>query len=90
MPDVPPLVAPGQAGRHALDNPKARMHPLDPWRVANLLIEQHGESAGLQAALRADAFWEAGDEAGAVLWRQVLGATDVLRGTTQRAGEAQH
>ena len=66
------------------------MHPLDPWRVANLLIEQHGVSAGLQAALRADALWKAGDEVGVAVWRQVLGAIDVLQRTTQLAGEVQH
>ena len=66
------------------------VHPLDPWRVANLLIEQHGESAGLQAALRADALWEVGDEAGVAVWRQVLGAIDILQRTEQLAGEAQH
>ena len=66
------------------------MHPLDSWRVANLLIEQHGKSTGLQAALRADMLWEAGDEAEAAVWRQVLKAIDVLQRTTQLAGEAQH
>ena len=56
----------------------AKMHPLDPW------------SAGLQAALRVDALWKAGDEAGAAVWRQVLGAIDVLQRTEQLAGEARH
>ena len=71
-------------------NRTTEVHPLDPWRVANLLIELHGESAGLQAALRADALWEAGDEVGAAVWRQVLGAIDVLQRTEQPAGEARH
>lgn len=43
------------------------MHPLDPWRAAHLLIGQHGKSAGLHAALRADALWDAGDEAEAAV-----------------------
>lgn len=66
------LLRHGRWGGMLSANWTTEVHPLDPWRVANLLIEQHGESAGLQAALRADALWEAGDEAGAAVWRQVL------------------
>ena len=66
------------------------MHPLDPWRVANLLIRLHGADADLHAAMRVDKLWDAGDAMRAVVWRQVLDAIDVLHRTTQRSGEALH
>lgn len=40
------------------------MHPLDPWHVAHMLMQQHGENAGLQAATRVDELNAAGDEEG--------------------------
>lgn len=66
------------------------MHPLDPWRVANLLIEQHGAKADLHAAMRVDALSDTGDTMGATVWRQVMDAIDALRWTRQMAGEAIH
>lgn len=66
------------------------MHPLDPWRVANLLIEQRGADADLHAAMRIDELWDAGDAMGAAVWRQVLTAIDALRRTRQLSGEALH
>ena len=66
------------------------MHPLDPWRVANLLIGQHGLDADLHAATRIDELWDAGDTMGAAVWRQVLDAIDALRRTRQLSGEALH
>ena len=66
------------------------MHPLDPWRVANLLIEQHGADADLHAAMRLDELWEAGDAMGAAVWRQVRDAIDALRRTRQVSGKPLH
>ncbi len=66
------------------------MHPLDPWRVANLLIRQHEADADLHAAMRIDELWDAGDAMGAVVWRQVLDAIDALHRTTQLSGESLH
>jgi hypothetical protein len=66
------------------------MHPLDPWRVANLLIQQHGSDADLQAAMRADALWDAGDQAGFAVWTQIINAIDALRRDPPRPGEARH
>ncbi len=34
---------------------------LDVYRSANVLIREHGEDVGLQAAMRADAVLEKGD-----------------------------
>ena len=66
------------------------MHPLDPWRVANLLIEQHGAEADLHAAMRIDALSDAGDAVGSAVWRQIMDAIDALRRTRQVAGEVLH
>ena len=34
---------------------------IDIWRSANLLVKKHGEDAGIQAAMRADAMLANGD-----------------------------
>lgn len=37
------------------------MNDLDVYRTAKLLIGQHGDGAGIEAAMRADAMLEQGD-----------------------------
>ena len=64
------------------------MHPLDPWRVAHMLRQRHGDDAGLHAAMRADELDAAGDEAGRRVWMQVLAALDELGHTGRHPGEA--
>lgn len=64
------------------------MHPLDPWRVAHMLMQQHGENAGLQAAMRVDELNAAGDEEGRRVWMQILDAIDELGRTGRYPGEA--
>jgi len=66
------------------------MHPLDSWRAANLLIQQHGADAALHAAMRVDVLREAGDEAGAAVWTRIIKAVDALQRTNPQPGEAQH
>ncbi len=66
------------------------MHPLDPWRAANLLIQQCGAGAALHAAMRIDALRGAGNEAGAAVWTRIIKAVDALQRTNPRPGEAQH
>ena len=63
------------------------MHPLDPYRCANILMKQHGADAELQAAMRADELDAAGDEAGRRVWMLILAALDDLRRTSPAAGE---
>lgn len=63
------------------------MHPLDPYRCANILIEQHGANAEIHAAMRADELDAEGNEAGRRAWMKILAALDDLRRTTPAAGE---
>ncbi len=49
---------------------------LDIYRSAKLLIDQHGEDAGLEAAMRADAMLEKGAIAGAATWRRIVKAVE--------------
>lgn len=67
------------------------MHPLDPWRVANLLVEQHGLDSGLHA--RPCAPMRFGTRA--TQWEppcggRFLDATDAPRRTRRLSGEALH
>ncbi len=60
---------------------------LDIYRSANLLVEQHGEDAPIEAAMRADAMLEAGDLEGLAVWKRVLRAVEELQGTEPKSGE---
>ncbi len=53
---------------------------LDIYRSANLLVQQHGEDAPIEAAVRADAMLEAGDLDGHAVWKRVLRAVGELQG----------
>ncbi len=44
---------------------------LDLYRSARLLIDQHGEDAARDAAMRADALLEAGDMEGRRVWLRI-------------------
>ena len=59
----------------------AMVSDLDIYRSANLLIDQHGEDAGLKAAMRADAMLERGAMAGAATWRHIIKAVEELQRT---------
>ena len=52
---------------------------LDIYRAAKLLIDQHGEDAPIRAAERADELLEAGDTAGAAIWRAIMAAIEELQ-----------
>ena len=47
---------------------------LDIYRSAKLLIDQHGESAALEAAFKSDAMLDRGDLDGAAIWRRIVAA----------------
>ncbi len=61
---------------------------LDIYRAANELIEQHGEAANIEAAMRADECLAAGDMEGEAVWLRIgkaieeLGAREKPRGAT--------
>ncbi len=63
---------------------------LDIYRSAKLLIDQHGEDASLEAAMRADAMLEKGPMAGAATWRRIIMAVDELQRQERRPGETAH
>ncbi len=52
---------------------------LDIYRSANELINQHGEEAPIEAAMRADELMEAGDMEGEAVWLRIGRAIEELR-----------
>ncbi len=63
---------------------------LDIYRSAKLLVDQHGEDASLEAAMRADAMLEKGAMAGAETWRRMVKAVEELRRQEPGPGERAH
>lgn len=51
---------------------------IDIWRTANLLFQQHGEGAQLEAARLGDLAIEKGDPEGERVWVEVLKAVKSL------------
>ncbi len=66
------------------------MIPVDTYRSASLLVNQHGEDAPIHAAMRADATLKAGDPDGYAMWKRILRAVEKLQGTAPKSGEAVH
>ncbi len=58
---------------------------IDIYRSAKLLIDQHGEDAGLEAAMRADAMPEKGDMKDAAACRRIVRAVEDLQRAAQEA-----
>ncbi len=54
--------------------PQREPSDLDIYRSANELIEQHGEVADLEAAMRADECLAAGDMEGEAVWIRIVKA----------------
>jgi hypothetical protein len=54
------------------------MDEIDIWRAANLLIEQHGPQAILEAARRQVAMLENDDAEGAAVWARITLAISTL------------
>jgi hypothetical protein len=59
----------------------------DIWRAAQLLVDQHGDDAALQAAHRADELLEEDDVDGSAVWHRVLAAIGELQ-PRRREGES--
>jgi hypothetical protein len=57
---------------------EALSNDSDIYRIANILIRDHGEDAVIQAAMRADEMLEQGDLDGLALWKRILAATEDL------------
>jgi hypothetical protein len=61
---------------------------LDIWRCAALMIKQHGDTAAIEAAARADEYREKGELDGERVWTRITEAIDELR--TVKPGEARN
>jgi hypothetical protein len=66
------------------------MHPLDRWRAANLLIQQHGAGAAAHAERRSLELALAGDTEGARAWLRILEAIGELQRVERDAAEVVH
>ena len=64
---------------------------LDIFRTANLLIEQHGDEAPIQAAMRADEMLDVGDLDGQAVWKRIVRTIEEIQDRgLPREGEAVH
>ncbi len=63
---------------------------LDIYRSANELIEQHGEDAPIEAAMRADELMEAGDMEGRAVWLRIVKAIEELQSQERPDGAEVH
>ncbi len=63
---------------------------LDIYRSAQVLIRQHGDDAGLQAAQRADDMLDRGDMDGLAVWKRILAAVEEIARTEPADGEQRH
>lgn len=71
-------------------SPRHAVQPLDIWRAAKVLVDQHGADAGVHAALRVDELAAAGDDTGRQVWRDILDAVAELQRVVPSEGEARH
>ncbi len=63
---------------------------LDIFRTARMLINEHGEQASIEAAMRADELLAAGDLDGQAVWLRVLRAVKELLQQKPERGQAIH
>jgi hypothetical protein len=52
---------------------------IDIWRAANLLIQQHGLDAEIEAARKADLMLDSGDRDGQLVWMRIMRAVRELQ-----------
>ena len=62
---------------------------LDVYRSARVLIDQHGEDAPIEAAMKADAMLDRGDMDGRAVWLRIMAAVETLL-VTAPGGAAVH
>ncbi len=63
---------------------------IDVYRSAHALIQQHGDAAAIEAAIKADAMLDKGDLDGAAVWRRIVAAINELQREELKPGERQH
>jgi hypothetical protein len=54
---------------------------IDIWRAAVLMMKRHGDNAPIESGQRADELANAGDDAGAAIWRRIEDAVEKLAST---------
>jgi len=55
---------------------------IDIWRIATLMLKCYGDEADIESAIRAEELAEAGDGAGAAVWRRITDAIGQLENDT--------
>lgn len=60
---------------------------IDIYRFANLLIQQHGTNAAIQAAMRADDMLARGDVKSTFVWKRIVTAVNELQRRQRRHDE---
>ncbi len=63
---------------------------LDIYRSAKLLIDQHGEDAATEVAMRADKLLAAGDMDGKRTWLRIMRAVEELQRREPGPGKRAH
>jgi len=63
---------------------------LDIYRSAHALIQQHGDAAAIEAAMKADAMLDKGDLDGAAVWRRIVAAVNEMQRAEPNPGERRH
>jgi len=63
---------------------------LDIYRSAHALIQQHGEAAAIEAAMKADALLDKGDLDRTAVWRQIVVAINDIQSTRPGDGDSIH
>ena len=63
---------------------------LDIYRSAHALIQQHGDAAAIEAAMKADAMLDKGDLDGAAVWRRIVAAVNDIQREEPAVGERRH
>ena len=66
------------------------MDPLDPFRAANLIIQQHGKDAKAHAVQRVQEMRAAGNARGEWAWMGVFDAVLAMEATRPAEGEQVH
>jgi len=54
---------------------------IDIWRAAALMMKRFGDNAPIEIGKRADELANAGDDAGAAIWRRIEDAVEKLAST---------
>ena len=76
--------------RRACSRDQTLISNLDIYRSAKLLVDQHGEDAATEAAMRADNMLAAGDMNGKQVWVRIMKAVEELQRQVPGPGEREH